>query len=121
MLTTHIYLDGRCREAIQLYEKAFGAHVDKIIEDPEDGTIVHAEIRIHRQPLMLNDTGSILDPSPAGGYQLSVQFDSQDELMKAYSLLKNDARIIFPLQATDYSDCVVRLIDQFSVRWALWL
>ncbi len=108
-------------QAIQLYEKVFGAHVDTIIEDPEDGTIVHAEIRIHRQPLMPNDTGSILDPSPAGGYQLSVQVDSRDEPMKAYSLLKNDARIISTLQATHYSDCVVRLVDQFSVRWALWL
>jgi PhnB protein len=122
MLTTHIYLNGHCREAMTIYQKAFGATIHKIIEDPQhSGLILHAEITIHNQLLMLNDTGGDLDSSRSGGYQLSVLFDTEEDLLAAYSVLKQDANILFPMQPTDYSECVVRLIDRFDVRWALWV
>lgn len=121
MLVPHIYLYGHCKEAIQLYQKAFGATVHTIIEDNEHKLIVHAEIEIHHQLLMLNDTGGDLDFSQSGGYQLSVQFDNEDDLLAAYSILMEGATIIFSMQATEYSVCVVRFIDRFDVRWALWV
>ena len=121
MLITHIYLNGHCREAIQLYQKAFGATVQTIIEYPDSKQIIHAEIEIHNTLLMLNDTGGDLDFSRSGGYQLSVQFDREDDLLAAYSVLKEEANILFPMQATDYSICVVRFIDRFDVRWAFWV
>ncbi len=122
MLSTHIYLNGQTRAALHVYEKAFEAIVQKIIEDPgQSGLIIHAEIIIHDQLLMLNDTGGDLDGCKSGGYQLSVQFDNEASLQKAYSVLKEGAHILFPLQATDYSDHVVRLIDRFDVRWGLWV
>ena len=122
MLVPHIYLYGHCKEAIQLYQKAFGATVHTIIEDDEHRLIIHAEIEIHNQLLMLNDTGGDLDFSRSGGgYQLSVQFDNEDDLAATYSILVEGAAIILSMQATEYSVCVVRFIDQFDVRWALWV
>lgn len=121
MLVTHIYLNGHCREAIELYRKAFGATVQAILEDPDSKLINHAEIEIHNDLLMLNDTGGDLDFSRSGGYQLSVQFDNKTDLLAAYGVLKDDANILFPMQATDYSICVVRFIDRFDVRWAFWV
>jgi PhnB protein len=122
MLAAHIYLNGQCTEAMRVYQSAFGATVQTAIEDPENSELIlHAKILIHGQLLILNDYGGGLDLSKSGGYQLSVQFDNKDELLAAYSVLEAGCTIVFPLQPTGYSPCVVRLVDRFDVRWALWI
>ncbi|MCX7749496.1 MAG: VOC family protein [Clostridia bacterium] len=122
MLVTHIYFNGQCKEAIDLYVKAFNATVKTVMQKPEqDGLIVHAEIFIHSQLLMLNDFGDNDGFSESGGYQLAVSFDNEEALKDAYSVLKDGSTIISPMQATDYSPCVVRFIDRFNVRWGFWV
>ncbi len=119
MLVTHVYLNGKCKEAIEMYVKAFGATIDTIIEEPneENNAIIHAEISIHGQRLMLNDNESL----DSGGYQLSVKFQNEDDLNKAYAIMKEDSITIAPMHTTDYSTCVVRFVDKFNVRWAFWV
>ena len=57
MLTTHIFLNGDCKEAIETYKSALGATVKTIFEKPNSHLIVHVEIVIHDELLMLNDFG----------------------------------------------------------------
>lgn len=122
MLVTHIHCNGLCREAIELYKKAFQADVKTIIYRPGRGNLVdHAEITIHDQLLMLNDYAENDHVSKSAGYQLAVRFDNETDLLAAYSVLNEGSTTVFPMQATDYSACVVRLIDRYDVRWALWV
>lgn len=121
MLVTHIYLNGQCREAIELYVHAFKGTINTIIEGSgidQQNLIIHAEICIHNQRLMLNDFGDNDGFSKSGGYQLCVNFDNEDELKDVYSIMKDGSITIFPMQKTDYSICVVRFVDKFDVRWA---
>lgn len=119
MLITHVHLGGQCKEAIELYVKAFNAKINIIMQNPEnDSLVIHAEISIHNQRLMLNDYGDNNDLDKSIGYQLVVDFENEDELYKAYSVMKDGSTTIFPMQATDYSVCVVRFIDKYDVRWA---
>ncbi len=122
MLATHIYINGQCKEAIDLYVKAFNASVEKIIQDPDqEHLIIHAEILIHNQLLMMNDFGGNTGFSKSGGYQLSVTFHNENELKDVYLILKEGSTTVLPIQPTDYSPCVVRFIDKYDVRWALWV
>lgn len=121
MLTTHIYLNGNCKEAIEMYRSALGATVKTLIKDPNSHLVVHAEIMIHDELLMLNDFGNNDGISKSGGYQLSVRFNSEDDLKIAYSSMCLDSITINPIQSTDYSPCTVRFIDRFDVRWAFWV
>ena len=121
MLVTHIYYNGQCKKAIEMYRAAFDATIKTMIEDPDTQLIVHAEIIIHNELLMMNDFGNNDGFSKSGGYQLSVQFDNEADLKKAYSVLQDNCTIIEHMQATDYSPCVVRFIDKFDVRWAFWI
>lgn len=122
MLVTHVYFNGHCKDAIELYVKAFNADIKTIMYRPEqDNFIIHAEIFIHDQLLMLNDFGDNDGYSKSGGYQLTVKFDNEDELKDAYLVLKDGSITIFPMKATDYSPCVVRFVDKFDVRWAFWV
>ncbi|MCB4304500.1 VOC family protein [Clostridioides difficile] len=121
MLLTHIYFNGQCKQAIELYRQAFNATVKTLIEDSSNLLVVHAEIVIHNELLILNDFGNKDGISISGGYQLCVQFDNKTDLLKAYNTMKNDSITIEPIQSTDYSSCVVRFIDMFNVRWAFWV
>lgn len=122
MLVTHIYFNGNCKEAIGLYVKAFGATVKIIIQSPEqDNLVEHAEILIHNQSLMLNDFGNNDGYSRSGGYQLTVSFGNEEALKQAYSILEEGSTAISPMQAADYSPCVVRFIDKYDIRWAFWV
>ena len=121
MLTTHIYLNANCKEAIEMYKNALGATVKELIEDPDSHLIVHAEIIIHDELLILNDFGNNDGISKSGGYQLCVRFDREEDLKTAYSGMCLDSITINPIRSTDYSPCAVRFIDKFDVRWAFWV
>ncbi len=121
MLVTHIYINGQCKEAINMYTAALNATVKTMIEDSKQEHVIHAEILIHDQLLMLNDFGNNDGLSVSGGYQLSVQFDNETDLKKAYAIMQHNGVTINSLQATEYSPCVVRFIDKFDIRWAFWL
>ena len=121
MLATQIYFNGDCKKAIEMYEKAFGATIKTMMEDPNTQLVVHAEIIIHDELIIMNDFGNNDGFSKSGGYQLCVQYDNEADLKKAYAILQEDCTIIEEMQATDYSPCTVRFIDKFDVRWGLWM
>lgn len=121
MLTTHIYFNGQCKQAIEQYKKAFNATVKTMIEDPSSSLVVHAEIVIHNELLIVNDFGNNDGISKSGGYQLCVKFDDEAALQKAYAEMQNGSVTIEPITATDYSPCTVRFVDMFDVRWAFWV
>ena len=121
MLITHIYFNGNCKEAIELYKDALYAEVKTLIEDSDSGLIIHAEMIIHGELLMLNDFGNTDGISKSGGYQLCLQFENEDELKSAYSKMEFESITINPIQSTDYSPCTVRFEDRFGVNWAFWV
>jgi PhnB protein len=121
MFCTHIFFNGNCLDAIELYKRAFQAELLTLIMNEEGGKeqqVTHAEMLIHGQKLMLNDFGNQQGISTPDGYQLVVQFESVDALEAAYRELETGARILTPKGPTDYSPCVTQLIDRFGTRWA---
>ena len=121
MLTTHIYLNGNSKEAIEMYKSALNATVKTLLEDSDSHLVVHAEIVIHDELLMLNDFGDNDGISKPGGYQLCVRFTNEDDLKNAYSVMQFESITVSPMQPTNYSPRTIRFIDKFDVRWAFWV
>ena len=55
--------------------------------------------------------------------QFCLQFGEGEEALvrKAYDILKEGAEIRHPLGACDFSPLMADLIDQFGVRWCLFV
>lgn len=121
MLVPHLHLNGKCKEAISVYENAFGTQCDSIEylcdTEPEKG-IRHAELHIHGQRVMLNDNGGYEAQTAHSTVQLVVVFDNEKDLIRTYQCLCHGGVIISPMQAFDYSPCTVSFIDRFGVRWS---
>jgi PhnB protein len=115
MLIPHLYFNGRSEEAIAQYAEAFGAEVGMVIPYPEEEHkkgIMHSEISIHGQRIMLNDNN-------LGPPCLVVIYEAVEELMRSFEIMKEGSKITSPMTETEYSPCVVGLRDRFGVDWAL--
>ncbi len=131
-VTPCLNLDGRCEEAMALYEKAFGAttkfmlrYADadkrdwhKPLTDDQKSMIYHAEMFIGNQRIMLSD---IIEFDLAKGTSLflTITFEDAASVKRAYEVLKEGSAIVYPMTSTTYSSCFVSLIDKFGFRWSL--
>lgn len=92
MLISHLYFNGRSEEAIAQYVKAFGAKVREVIPYPEEEHkkgIMHSEISIHGQRIMLNDNN-------LGLPCLVVIYETVEELMRSFEVMKDGGEITAP-------------------------
>ncbi len=130
-ITPNFHFNGNCKQAIELYKKAFNLEVKILFcysdANPEDyvetddkkkDLVYHSEVYIGNQRIMMTDV--IGDNLPAGNsISLLITFDTANDIKKSYDILSEDAIIITPIKATTYSSCFVSLIDKYGMRWEL--
>ena len=132
IITPNFNFEGRCEEAIVLYQKAFNANVgcllrysdanksdwDKKLAPEQEDYIYHAELFIGGQRIMMCDNMDV-DLVKSTALSLTVTFDTKDEVKQAYDVLQEDSETIYQMQSTTYSSCMVVFIDKFGFRWGL--
>lgn len=132
MLTPNFNFAGNCNEAIDLYERAFGARIgcvlrnsdarkedfDAPLTEAEREYIYHAELFIGAHRIMMCDNMNV-PFKPGLSLSLVVTFDTKEEVLRAYEVLKEGCTLIYPVHSTTYSSCEVVLIDKFGFRWGI--
>lgn len=109
--------DGRCAEAIELYQRAFGSKVDHVLRD-NDGSVYHAEIHIGNQRVMLCDNRDV-SFAPSASLSLTVSMDSDEAVRRAFDVLSEGGQVLYPLQSTPYASSFASVFDRFGFRWVL--
>lgn len=123
---------GGCREAIHLYEKAFGGKINCLLsyreaddpaynplltEDQKD-YIYHAELLLGDMRIIMSDHVDI-DFTTCYTNFLTVMYDTKEEVERAYEVLREGSQTIYPIQETPYSTCRVVFVDKFGIRWGI--
>lgn len=119
MLIPHLHFGGNCKEAIDLYEKAFNTKLEEESIDfmPDGKNIAHASMKIHDVKVFLNDGFGNKDKSlECGAMHLIVTFNTVDELLTCYEILKIDDNLT-PFKETPHSKLCGNFIDKFGVLW----
>jgi len=109
--------DGQCAEAIELYQRAFGVKAEPVLLS-EDGRVYHAEICIGGQRIMLGDNADV-PFAPSASLSLAVLMDSDEEVRRAFDVLSEGGRVLYPLQSTPYASSFANVFDRFGFRWVL--
>ena len=121
---------GNCREAIQMYEKAFGGKIACMItygeaNDPafvfdecQRDYIYHSELVLDHQRIILSDNVDIEFQACCSNF-LTIIYDTKEEVQKAYEIMKEGSTTIYQLEATSYSSCRVVFVDRFGIRWGI--
>ena len=128
----NFHFGGKCREAIELYKKAFGAETlclllykdakaedyDRPLTDEQKNYVYHAEILIGKQRIMMADNID-LPFAPSTSLFLTMTMDTKEDVLRAFDVMKDGCKIINPPHSTTYSSCTVNFIDKYGFRWVI--
>lgn len=112
----YLTMAGRASEAIEVYERAFGA--EKIAAFEENGHLRHAEVMINGGPVFLTDFSmdslEAFQPTPSISLHLEVP-DGSDWMARGKA---GGCRVLTPWQVMDFGG-FGRLEDPFGVIWTI--
>ena len=116
-----VYVKGSA-EAVELYQKAFNTTLGYNVVH-EDGTFYHSELNVYGQIISVAERTDDADGITGNTMQFCLQFSKEetDLLKKAYDILTDNAKILFPLGPCDFTTHLADFIDKFGVRWCLFI
>ena len=118
MLIPLLHFCGNCAEAIALYEQAFRTKADILfLNGNGNGSVGHAEMRIHGVRVMLNDRFGKKDKTTDCAVALIVTFKSAVELLACYEMLRPDGIVIDQPEKLSYTELGLQFMDRFEVQW----
>ncbi|MBP3636087.1 MAG: hypothetical protein J6K13_00830 [Clostridia bacterium] len=107
-------------KAIELYQAAFGLEMGYHVLN-KDGTYFHSELHRQGEPfcsVVEARQDTYTDRQPV---ELGVNFDSRDELERAFSLLAEGGRVELDICELPWSPCAAIVCDRYGVKWFLSL
>ena len=118
MLISVLHFNGNCADAIALYEKAFNTKAEGY-DYGEGNMIRHAEMIIHEQKIYLNDGKNFIKNTynVDCAAHLCVTFNTSEDLLACYDVLRSDDIHSSPFTETSYSKKVGNFVDRFGVLW----
>ena len=119
-VTPHITIrDGRAAEAIDFYQRAFGAE-EMMRHAGDDGRLMHAHLKINGGSLMMHDDFPEHSGGPAkepAGTILHLQVDDADRWWNR--AIEAGCEVRFPLGDQFWGDRYGQLRDPFGHTWSI--
>jgi PhnB protein len=126
--TPYLILNGRAKQAIELYRQALGAEVatvqrfgdvDGSCPEARKDLVMHAELKLGETVLMLSD-GPGEGPVPtSGAVQVALALDDAAQLRRVYDILAEGGKTIEKPMDAPWGDVFGALADRFGVGWML--
>ncbi|WHZ00629.1 VOC family protein [Neobacillus sp. YX16] len=129
MIKPYLMFNRECDEAFKWYQKAFDGEIIAIqkygdmppspdfpIAESDKDLVLHIEMKI-------TETGYILgsdyrqDLQDAGKVCISVELNSEESAIRAWSILSEDGNIHMDLQPTFFAKLHGSVKDKFGVTW----
>lgn len=123
--TPYLILNGKADEAVEFYRSALGASVEALMRFGDmDGScpvarrqrVMHCALRVGGALLMLSDGPGEGELPPTGGVQVALDFESPDELRRAFDALAAGGKVIEPVIQAPWG-LFAALHDRFNVGW----
>jgi len=111
-----VYVKNSAR-AVELYQQVFGLELGYHVKN-QDGSFYHSELYRNGE-CFLSVVEASRDKVDESLVQLGYEFDSPEEVKRAYDLLKKGGRIDLPIGELPWSPCAASVIDKFGVWWYL--
>lgn len=131
-LNPYLIFDGKTKEAIHFYEKAFGGEIMGIMtygdmpSDPEhplpDGVkdrVMHAQLKVGDTQIMFSDTYPGMDYQPGNSVEIAVLPTDEARAKEIFAALSEGGEVIMPLQKTDWSPQYGKIKDKYGIYFQL--
>jgi PhnB protein len=126
----YLAFDGNAEEAMNYYKEALNGEIvyimrygdnDEIpVSEAYKKKIMHGQVKLGEDLIYFSDMREGDRVTHGNHMEININFDSVDQLEKAYNLLKVMAKeISMELQDTFWNAKFASLIDQFGIGWSL--
>lgn len=126
-LNPYIHYNGAAAKAIELYEKALGATVERQMRygdfpgpKPAAGSanlIMHAELHIGGGVVMISDATPERRVGSDGNVQIALHFTEPEGMAKSFDILADGGTVITPIQDMFWGAKFGVLTDVYGVTW----
>lgn len=128
MIGTYLIFDGRCAQALAVYEKALGVQVAQIktygdmppdpafpVAPRDKDLVLHARFKVDGFEIMCADSRERVTP----GDNMYVTLTTQNEAMvrKAWDVLAEGGETYMALQSSFFAKLHGSLRDKFGMNW----
>lgn len=122
----YLYLQGRCREALEFYRSTLGAEIQTVVRfsdlpDAPPGSgdnIMHAALRIGETVILASD-GQRQGSATFEGFSLALSTANDAEAEKLFAALSKDGAVHLPLMSTSFASRMAIVADRFGVPWMI--
>jgi len=129
MIGYYLMFNNNCQEALEVYEKAFGAKVlhkqtygdlppnpDFPVTDADKGLVLNAQFEIAGTVLMASDVGQ-RSADQGNNMYVTVTTEDKELVTGAWDMLKEGGTVINELTPTFFAELHGSLRDQFGISW----
>lgn len=131
-ITPYLFFEGRAEEAMAFYAEALGAEVTmrmRFSEAPDppppgmlppgsENRIMHAELRIAGEPLMVSD-GGCAGAAAFAGFGVSLPAADAAQAQRWFDALAAGGAVQMPIGPTFWSPAFGMVKDRFGVLWMI--
>ena len=120
-VTTQLWFNGNCAEAVDFYQKAFGAELaSPVVPGPGGTGVMHAMLKLGNSQLMMADAwpGS-WETGPQGNTTagLFLYVDDCDKMFTRAT--ESGCDVIFPMADMFWGDRMGKVKDPFGHAWGI--
>lgn len=125
--TPYLILNGKAREAIELYRSALGANVEVLqrfgdmpgsCPEAMKEQVMHAALRVGKALIMLSDGGPDGGATTGGGSVcVALDLDDEAELRRIFAALSASGKVVQPVIDAPWGALFGALGDAFGIQW----
>ncbi len=114
-----VYVKGSVA-AVEAYRQAFDARL--LCAYPDGcGGYAHSELDAHGQIVAVSELTDDLIVGNTMQFCFHLGAGREEDVQKAYAVLKEGAKLLAPIGACEYSPCMFSLVDRFGVFWCVFV
>jgi len=126
----YLFFDGRCDEAIELYQRVLGAKVNMLMrfkDSPDPSAVhgnadkvMHASLQIGDSMVLASDGHCQGQPS-FHGFALSLTAADDAEAKRRFEALADGGQVQVPMAKTFFASSFGMVADRFGVGWMVYV
>jgi PhnB protein len=130
-VTPSLTFDGKAAKAIELYERALGATVERLMRfgdapptgpttpDAHKNRVMYAMLRVGDDAVMVMDAPPGVAVATASNVQVALELDDAAEMARRFDALSAGGVITIAPHDAFWGARFGMLIDAFGIRWML--
>jgi PhnB protein len=122
----YLFFNGNCEEAMNFYKDALGGNIETIARygdapmpssEAYKNKVMHGVLAVGDTRMYFSDSSEQHDAVFGDNFSVSISFNSDADITRAYDAISAGGKVTMPLQDTFWNAKFGMCCDKFGVNW----